>query len=144
MTQRLSEALLRLIGSAGRHLASLTALARLEAGEAAHQTLRLIIYLLIGGVALLLGYVFLLLAMAFLLAGIFHIQWQWLALGFACLHAIIVAVCSWNIRELLRRPWFPSTGAEIRRNFELLGNTTTTPANEPSDAPARPTTGTTR
>lgn len=143
MTHGLSEALLRLIGSVGRHLASLTALARMEAGEAAHQTLRIIVYLLIGGVALLLSYVFLLLAVAFFLAGIFHISWQWLALGFALFHAIIVAVCSYNVRELLSRPWFPSTGTEIRRNFEMLGDASPGSPQEPASSPVRPTSGAT-
>ena len=112
--------LLSFSGSFGQHLQALLALAGHESKEAARLYLRLLIMLIAALVFAVLGYLFLLLFVAFLLATVFGISWIWIALSFAALHLIVMAVCAWQVKTHLPSPIFTATSAELKRGFDSL------------------------
>jgi uncharacterized membrane protein YqjE len=113
---------MRLFSSLTRHLQSLVALAGLEGREAVGLYVRAAIAL---GVALFcaaFGYVFLLLAIAFALDRFLHVEWIWIALGFAVLHLLIAAIAGFLTKKNFTTPVFRGTTEEIRRDMAALHN----------------------
>lgn len=112
--------LLSLVGSFGRHLDSLGALAGEEAREAGALYLRLAVML---GAALFFaafGYILLLLFVAFLIATVFHVLWIWILLGFTVLHLLVAFLCASHVKNHFRTPVFAATKSELRRDLEEL------------------------
>lgn len=114
--------LLNLLGSLGRHLQGLLALAGLETREAAGIYLRVLIAVVVGLVLLIFGYFLLLFFVAFLLATVFHWDWIWIALVLAVLHFMGAGVCAWFVKARVALPVFHATTAEIRRDLSTLQN----------------------
>jgi len=121
-------AAMRLLGSLTRHLQALLALAGLEAREATLLYVRLAIVL---GAALFFaafGYVFTLLFVAFALDRLLHIDWMWIALGFAILHLLAALIGGLYVKKTCRTPVFRGIAEEIRKDVAALrGNQTPTP-----------------
>lgn len=111
---------MRLFGSVTRHFQSLVALAGLEGREAVGIYVRAAVAL---GVALFcaaFGYVFLLLAVAFALDRFLHVEWIWIALGFALLHLLGAAIAALLMKKSFTTPVFRGTAEEIRRDVAAL------------------------
>jgi len=119
---------LRLFGSLTRHLQSLLALAGLEGREALALYVRLAIVL---GAALFFaafGYIFVLLSVAFALEKLFHVEWLWIALGFAVFHLLLAFVGGLYVKKYFRTPVFRATAEEIRKDAAALrGNASPMP-----------------
>lgn len=112
--------LLSLVGSFGRHVQSLGALAGEEAREAAELYLRLAVMLLAAIFFAAFGYVIILLFLAFLIATIFQVAWIWILLGFSILHLLVAFLCATHVKNHWKTPVFPATSAEIRRDLDSL------------------------
>ncbi|MEO8204690.1 MAG: phage holin family protein [Chthoniobacterales bacterium] len=110
----------RLIGNFLQHLQALGALAGLEGREAAQRGLRALIAL--GAVLFFLafGYILLILFLAFLLATVVGLGWLWIVLIFSVLHFALAGGFALAFRKQFSAPLFPSTAAELRKDFELL------------------------
>lgn len=121
-------AAMRLLGSLTRHFQALLALAGLEAREAALLYVRLAIVL---GAALFFaafGYVFTLLFVAFALDRLLHVDWMWIALGFAVLHLLAAVIGGLYVKNTCRTPVFRGIAEEIRKDVtSLRGTQTPTP-----------------
>jgi uncharacterized membrane protein YqjE len=113
-------AAMRLVGSITRHLQALLALAGLEAREAVLLYVRLAIVL---GAALFFaafGYVFTLLFLAFALDRLLHIDWMWIALGFAVLHLLAAVIGGLYVKNTCRTPVFRAIAEEVRKDVAAL------------------------
>jgi uncharacterized membrane protein YqjE len=117
----------RLLGSLTRHLQALLALAGLEAREATLLYVRLAIVL--GGALFFaaFGYVFTLLFVAFALDRLLHIDWMWIALGFAIFHLLLALGGGFYVKKNCRTPVFRGIAEEIRKDVAALRGTQTTP-----------------
>jgi uncharacterized membrane protein YqjE len=113
--------LLGFIASFGEHVQALVALAGLESREAAGVYLRVFIALGIALVLLLFGYLLALIFVAFAVA-LLGVDWIWIALGLAALHFAGAAVCVFYLKARLKTPVFPTTSAELQRDFAALKN----------------------
>lgn len=111
---------LSLIGSLGRHVQALGALAGEEAREAAALYLRLGVMLFAALLFVTLGYILLLLTVAFLIAMLFQVAWVWILLGFTVLHLLVAFLCANHVRQHWSTPVFTATAGEIRRDFDAL------------------------
>ncbi|MFA7344002.1 MAG: phage holin family protein [Terrimicrobiaceae bacterium] len=114
---------LSLLGSFGRYLESIGALAGEEAGEAAALFLRLAVMLAAAVFFAAFGYVLLFLFAAFLIATVFQVEWIWILLGFTVLHALVAAVCAAHVKNHWRTPVFAATRSEISRDLDALRGT---------------------
>ena len=112
--------LLRFAGTFGRHIQGLVQLASLEGKEAAMVGVRLLALLIASVVLAIFGYVLILLFIAFLLAIVFGVSWLWISLGLAVLHFAGLAICAFLAVRSLRSPFFKSTAAELKRDFDAL------------------------
>ncbi len=112
--------LLSLVGSFGRHLDSLGALAGEEAREAGVLYLRLAVMLAAALFFAAFGYILFLLFAAFLIATVFHVDWIWILLGFTVLHALVAVLCATHVKTHFRTPVFPATKEELRRDLNVL------------------------
>jgi uncharacterized membrane protein YqjE len=112
--------LLSLVGSFGRHVQSLGALAGEEAREAGALYLRLAIMLFAAIFFAAFGYVLVLLFLAFLIATIFHVAWIWILLGFSILHLLGAFLCASHVKNHWHTPVFSATASEIRRDLDSL------------------------
>ena len=112
--------LLSLVGSVGRHVQSLGALAGEEAREAGALYLRLAVMLFAAIFFAAFGYVLVLLFLAFLIATIFHVAWIWILLGFSLLHLLGAFLCASHVKNHWQTPVFSATTTEIRRDLDSL------------------------
>ena len=112
--------LLSLVGSVGRHVQSLGALAGEEAREAGALYLRLAVMLFAAILFAAFGYVLVLLFLAFLIATIFHVAWIWILLGFSLLHLLGAFLCASHVKNHWQTPVFSATTTEIRRDLDSL------------------------
>ncbi|HEY8901536.1 MAG TPA: phage holin family protein [Chthoniobacterales bacterium] len=122
---------MRLFSSLTRHLQSLVALAGLEGREAVGLYVRAAIAL---GVALFcaaFGYVFLILAVAFALDRFLHVDWIWIASGFAVLHLLGAAIAGFLTKKFFTTPVFRGTAEEIRRDVAALHSAGATTGTQP-------------
>jgi len=116
----LAAELLSLLGSVGRHVSAVGALAGEEARGVAELYLRLAVML---GAAIFFaafGYVLLLLFVAFLVATVFHVAWIWILLAFTVVHFLVAVLCATHVKNHWRTPLFPATAAEIKKDLEAL------------------------
>ena len=111
---------LRFAGTFGRHVQGLVQLASIEGKEAAMVGVRLLALLIASVVLAIFGYVLILLFVAFLLAIVFGVYWLWISLGLALLHFVGLAICAFLVVKSLRSPFFRTTAAELRRDFDAL------------------------
>ena len=116
----LTGGLLSLVGSLGRYMESLGALAGEEAREAGALALRLGAMLFAALFFAAFGYVLLVISAAFLIAAIFHISWIWILPGFVLIHALLAFLCANHVRTHWRTPLFPATKGEISRDLDAL------------------------
>jgi len=116
----LTDGLLSLAGSFGRHLEALGALAGEEAREAGTLVLRLAVTLFAALFFAAFGYVLLVLSAAFLIAAIFHVSWLWILPGFVLVHALLSLLCASYVWAHWRTPLFPATKGEISRDLDSL------------------------
>ncbi len=111
---------LRLFSSLTRHLQTLVALAGLEGRQIAGVYLHGAIAV---GAALFFaafGYIFTLLFVAFALDRFLHVEWIWIALGFAVLHFIGAIAGAFYGKAKFSQPLFHGTAEEIRRDLAAL------------------------
>ncbi len=111
---------LRFAGTFGRHVQGLVQLASIEGKEAAMVGVRLLALLIASIVLAIFGYVLILLFVAFLLAIVFGVSWLWISLGLALLHFAGLGICAFLVVKSLRSPFFRTTAAELRRDFDAL------------------------
>jgi len=116
----LTDGLLNLVGSLGRHMESLGALAGEEAREAGTLVLRLAAMLFAALFFAAFGYVLLLFSAAFLIAAIFDVSWLWILPGFVLLHVVLAFLCANHVRVHWRTPLFTATKGEISRDLDAL------------------------
>lgn len=120
MPRGLLDAVLGLVGSIGRYIESLVALAGEEAREAGTLYFRLLVLLVCALVFSAFGYLLLLVFAAVLLATVCQISWIWILLGFAVFHFLVALLCAVFARKYWRTPVFPATRREVFRDLEDL------------------------
>ncbi|HWL54790.1 MAG TPA: phage holin family protein [Chthoniobacteraceae bacterium] len=119
-TFRLPEHLRHLLASAIDYLQTRLELAGIEGKEA------LVVYVkvaaaIFGALALLaFGYIFCLMGLVAVLVSFSGFFWGWVVLALALLHFIGVALCLLIARMCWRRPCFPVTLEEFRKDQEWL------------------------
>ena len=118
----LLDGLLSLVGSFGRYVQAIGALAGEEAHEAVALYLRLAIMLVASILFVAFGYVFLVLFAAFLVATVFHVAWLWILLGLTALHFLVAVICAAHVKSHWRTPVFSATKGEISRDLSALSN----------------------
>ena len=118
----LVDELLSLIGSLGRHVQALGALAGEEAGEAAALYVRLAVLVAAALFFAAFGYIIFLIFVAFLIAAVFHVAWIWILLGLAVLHLLAFLLCAGHVWRHWRTPVFTATRGEVARDLELLSS----------------------
>lgn len=114
-------AVFRLTGSLGRHVQAMGALAVEEGREASANALRGLVLLLAALVLGFLGYTLLVVFAAFAAAAITGLSWLWICGALALVHLALAAAALVAARERFRQPVFQETMAELRRDFEALG-----------------------
>lgn len=112
--------LLSLVGSLGRHVQALSALASEEGKEALALYLRLAVMLAAALLFAAFGYVILLIFVAFLIATVFNVAWIWILLGLTIFHFLIAFICANHVRNHWQTPVFASTTNEIKRDLASL------------------------
>ena len=113
---------LSLVGSLGRHVQALSALASEEGKEAVALYLRLAVMLAAALLFATFGYVILLIFVAFLIATVFHVAWIWILLGLTILHFLVAFICANHVRNHWQTPVFASTASEIKRDLAALSS----------------------
>ncbi|MEO6053249.1 MAG: phage holin family protein [Chthoniobacterales bacterium] len=111
----------RLIANFLQHLQALGSLAGLEGREAAQRGLRALIAVIAVLFFAAFGYILFILFLAFLLATVAGLNWLWIVLIFAVVHFALAGGFFFMFRKQFSAPLFPSTAAELRKDFELLG-----------------------
>jgi uncharacterized membrane protein YqjE len=109
-----------LAASLSSYLQGRLSLAGIEGKEAFVHFLKLLAWVILGGVALVFGYFFLCLVIVFALAQFSGISWIWITLGMALLHFAATAFCLWTARKRLAVPVFTYTMTEFRKDKEWL------------------------
>lgn len=115
-----------LVGSFGRYVSAIGALAGEESREAAALGFRLLVMFLAAVFFAALGYVFLILTLAFVAAWVLGVSWLWILGGFTVGHALIAYVCARHVRDHSRTPLFAVTRREIASDIASLGKKSTT------------------
>ena len=113
--------LLSLVGSIGRYIQAMGALAREESREAAALGVRLLVMLLAALFFAAFGYILLIFAIAFFAAFVLGISWLWILAGFTILHALLAYLCARHVKVHSRTPIFEETRREVALDLESLG-----------------------
>jgi uncharacterized membrane protein YqjE len=114
-----------LVGSLGRYVSALGALAGQESREAAALGFRLLVMFMAAVFFAALGYVFLILSMAFVAAWVLGVSWLWILGAFTLLHVLLAYTCARHVRDHSRRPLFEATRREIASDVATLGKQST-------------------
>jgi uncharacterized membrane protein YqjE len=112
--------LMSLVGSLGRHVQSLLDLAGIEARQAIIRLLGVLIVVGAIGVFAAAGYLLLLAFLVGIIASAANIHWAWVSLGFAILQLVLALIFIQMFKAVVRQPVFPTTAAELKRDFESL------------------------
>ena len=111
---------LSLVGSVGRYIQAITALAGEESREAAEHGIRILVLLVAAFFFAALGYIFLILVVVFAAAWIFGVPWIAILSGLTALHVLLAFLSAKYVRDHLRTPIFVTTRSEIQRDLEAL------------------------
>lgn len=117
--------LLSLVGSFGRYVSAIGALAGEESREAAALGFRLLVMFLAAVFFAALGYVFLILTLAFVAAWVLGVSWLWILGVFTLGHVLLAYVCARHVRDHSRTPLFAVTRREIASDIASLGKKST-------------------
>lgn len=112
--------LLSLVGSLGRYIQALGALAGEESREAAALGARLFVMFLAALFFAAFGYILLIFAVAFFAACVLGISWLWILGSFTALHALLAYLCANHVKIHSRTPIFEQTRREVARDLESL------------------------
>jgi uncharacterized membrane protein YqjE len=116
----LATELLSLIGSLGRYVQAIGALAGEESREAAALGVRLLVMFLAALFFAAFGYILLIFAVAFFAAFVLGISWLWILRSFTLLHALLAYICARHVKIHSRTPIFEETRREVSSDFESL------------------------
>ncbi len=117
--------LMSLVGSFGRYVSAIGALAGEESREAAALGFRLLVMFLAAVFFAALGYVFLILTLAFVASWVLGVSWPWILAVFTLGHALLAYVCARHVRDHSRTPLFAVTRREIANDIAALGKKST-------------------
>ena len=112
--------LLSLVGSLGRYVQAMGALAGQESREAAALGVRLLVMLLAALFFAAFGYILLILAVAFVAAFVLGVSWLWILSGFTALHAVLAYICARHVKVHSHTPIFEETRREVARDLQSL------------------------
>ena len=112
--------ILSLIGSSGRYLQAILALAGEESREAMALYTRLLVMLAAAFFFAALGYILLVIAVVFLAAQILGISWLAIFSALTIIHGLAAYLCARHVRDYSRSPLFTITRREITRDLEAL------------------------
>jgi len=119
-TRGITAEFLRLVGSSGRHVQALLALAATEGQETVALYVRLAIAAIVAIFFAASGYLFALLSIAFLVAWVFGVDWMWICLAIAILHLALAAAFALHVKNHFRSNLFPETSEAIRKDLAAL------------------------
>ena len=118
----LSGHLIALLASLTGYLRARLELAGMEGKEAAATYLKVAALLLVALLFLAFGYAFLWIGVIGLIASFSHVHWGWLVLAVGVLHLLGVAGCLGMVGRLWKKPVFPATLEEFRKDQEWLNS----------------------
>ena len=116
----LMEEILSLIGSSGRYLQAILALAGEESREAMALYTRLLVMLAAALFFAALGYILLVIAVVFLAAHFLALSWLWIFSALTILHGLAAYLCARYVRDYSRSPILTMTRREIASDLEAL------------------------
>jgi uncharacterized membrane protein YqjE len=114
------EEILSLIGSSGRYLQAILALAGEESREAMALYTRLLVMLAAALFFAALGYILLVIAVVFLAAHFLGLSWLWIFSALTILHGLAAYLCARYVRDYSRSPILTMTRREIASDLEAL------------------------
>lgn len=109
-----------LVGSLGRYIQAMGALAGEESREAAALGIRLLVMLLAALFFAAFGYILLIIGAAFFSAFVLGISWLWILGAFTLLHGVLAYVCARHVKIHSRTPIFVETRREVTQDLESL------------------------
>ena len=109
-----------LIGSSGRYLHAILALAGEESREALALYTRLLVMLAAAFFFAALGYILLVIAVVFLAAQVLGISLLAVFSALTIVHGLAAILCAKHVRDYSRSPLFTMTRREISRDLEVL------------------------
>jgi len=112
--------ILCLIGSSGRYLQAILALAGEESREALALYTRLLVMLAAAFFFAALGYILLVIAVVFLAAQVLGISLLAVFSALTIVHGLAAILCAKHVRDYSRSPLFTMTRREISRDLEAL------------------------
>lgn len=112
--------ILSLIGSSGRYLQAILALAGEESREAIALYTRLLVMLAAALFFAALGYILLVIAVVFLAAHFLGLSWLGIFCALTVLHGVAATICAKYVRDYSRSPVFAMTRREIACDLESL------------------------
>jgi len=95
-------------------------LAALEGQEFLAVLVRAALALGVGCLFLCFGYAFLWIGLIALVAAMFQWPWGWCVLGVGVLHLLATLVCAWLAARWWKKPFFPDTLEEFRKDQQWL------------------------
>jgi len=116
----LSGHLLALLASFSGYFRARLELAGLEGKEAAATGIKVVALLVVALLFFAFGYAFLWIGLIALLASCSHLHWGWMILAVGVLHLLGVLGCVWIVGMLWKKPVFPATLEEFRKDQEWL------------------------
>ncbi|MEI8235035.1 MAG: phage holin family protein [Verrucomicrobiota bacterium] len=118
----LSAHLLSLLASLAGYFRARAELAGLEGKEALGALVKAGVVLGVGCLFLCFGYAFLWIGVIALLTTLFHLYWGWCVLAAGILHLLAAAICVLAAGTHWKKPFFPDTLEEFRKDQEWLKN----------------------
>ena len=112
--------ILSLIGSSGRYVQAILALAGEESREALALYTRLLVMLAAALFFAALGYILLVIAVVFLAAHFLGLSWLWIFSALTILHGLAAYLCARYVRDYSRSPILTMTRREIASDLEAL------------------------
>jgi uncharacterized membrane protein YqjE len=112
--------ILSLIGSSGRYLQAILALAGEESREAMALYTRLLVMLAAALFFAALGYILLVIAVVFLAAHFLGLSWLWIFSALTILHGLAAYLCARYVRDYSCSPILTMTRREIASDLEAL------------------------
>ena len=109
-----------LVGSFGRYVQAMGALAGEESREAAALGVRLLVMFLAALFFAAFGYILLVFAVAFFAAFVLGISWLWILGVLTALHGLLAYICARHVKVHSRTPVFAETRREVARDLESL------------------------
>ena len=118
----LSGHLLALLASLSGYFRARLELAGIEGKEAAATGIKVAVLLGVALLFLAFGYAFLWIGLIALLATVSPLHWGWMVLAVGVLHLLGVVWCMWGVGALWKKPVFPATLEEFRKDQEWLNS----------------------